>query len=309
VFISYARSSEWGRTVAQKLHQELTKVGVPSFLDVVDIAPGSSWRHRLQEQLGSATILVQVQDAVTVTRPWVAAELTVAAFNQSLCGLPDIVILRHPDLKESDLPPSTPPLVRSSLFPGKQANRPLLHVIEYTPDVPQTLARELTRFGQRYRASAVCVIPPYLAAFLELGIMPFRGLLGTLGVLGSFGAWAVLGGAWWLWQKGTQPTAWLVERRLDFWCLLLIAFWLGFVSRLAVASRFELRHSQANVNARFQYLSTIALVFILIWLVAVASPLAIVYAAPACDLGIIFGCDFIQTSLPLAGRMRERPSV
>ncbi len=306
VFISYARSSEWGRRTAQRLHAALQQAGASSFFDVENIPAGCSWRHRLQESLGSATVFIQVQDHATTTRPWVATELAVAASSQASCGLPKILILRHPALSDpTDLPPEAPQLVRETLFPPADRPRPLLQVIAYSDDVPQALAHKLAR----YPGSGVAVIALVIAAVLELAMAPLRVLLGVLAVLGTFGAWAILGLFVILWLRDESPLAWITAREWNFWLLPLAAFWLGCVVRLSWASRFELRHHQAGANARWQDLSAGALLGVLSWLLTAATPLEGVYAALACGLGMIVTGDYIAVTLPLARRLREQPNV
>ena len=98
VFISYARSSRWGLEVASELYKELEKVGIPSFLDVEKLQVGSSWRHKLGDALGTATILISVQDSITMPRNWPTAELASASVSQAYCGVPTIIVLRNEEL-------------------------------------------------------------------------------------------------------------------------------------------------------------------------------------------------------------------
>ncbi|MEW6533596.1 MAG: toll/interleukin-1 receptor domain-containing protein [Thermodesulfobacteriota bacterium] len=305
VFISYARSSEWGRTVALSLHQAFQQAGVTSFLDAEKIPYGSSWRHRLQEELGSASVFVQVQDLVSTIRPWVIAELAFASSTQWECGLPLIVLVRHPHLQESSLPPDTPTLVRLSLFPVQQDELPLLSVIKYREDLPQTLAEELSH----YPSSGVSVIPPLLGALLNLGVAPFRVLLGVLGALSCFGAWVAVVGFLGSLYSDLGPIAFLKERQLFSWFLLLMAYWLGFVASLGVASLFEVRHRLAGINARFQACTAGVLTVLVAFLSLSSDPLSLIYAGLACALGVIVAADYVATAVPLAGWMRERPDV
>jgi len=305
VFLSYARSSAWGRGVAERLHRALEAAGVPHFFDVADIPSGCSWRHRLQEELGGATVLVQIQDAVTATRPWVTTELAVSASGQVGCGVPTVVMIRPPDLAEADLPAETPALVREALFPTHPEELPLLHDLPYSDDLPERLAHELGR----YPGAATAVLPLKLAAVLGIAYAPVRLLLGLVGVFGFLGVWAVVAVFWLLWMRGVEPLPWLAANGLDIGVFVLLAYWLGFTVRLGLASRFEVRHRLAEMNASFQFFTAVVLAgLVAIW-ATTAGPLGVVGAAVACGVGVWAATDYIDVALAEGNLFRRPPDV
>lgn len=305
VFVSYARSSDWGRGVAERLHRALEAAGVPHFFDVVDIPSGCSWRHRLQEELGGATVLVQIQDATTATRPWVTTELAVSASSQVGCGVPNVVMIRPPNLAEVDLPAETPALVREALFPTHPEELPLLHDVPYTDDLPERLAGELGR----YPGAAVALLPLKLSALLGIAYTPIRLLLGLVGVFGFLGVWAVVAFLWLLWMRGVEPLPWLTANNLDVGVFVLLAFWLGFTVRLGLASRYELRHRLAEMNASFQFFTAVVLLILVAVWATTAGPLGVVWSVLACGVGVWAATDYIDVALAEGNLSRRPPDV
>jgi tetratricopeptide (TPR) repeat protein len=76
VFISYARAT--GGASAEALHAELTRVGIPAFLDRVELAVGEPFPAALMEALLSSRLVVIFADARYFQRWYCLAELRMA---------------------------------------------------------------------------------------------------------------------------------------------------------------------------------------------------------------------------------------
>lgn len=297
VFISYSHASPWGKKTALELHAALKVAGVRSFLDAEDIAEGTSWRHKLQREMGRATVFVAIQDALTSGRYWPNAELLAALESQRYCGLPTLIILRH-----ASLAPQQPPanLLESLLVQKGAVDPSLLRVIDYQPDTPRHLALGLANFN------AVSLLNPALAAILQFILAPVRIVFSTLGTLGP--GFAILAGIAWLIFRslGVDAAGRLQASGWGVALALLGAYWLGFILRLAFASRFELRAAEAPQVFWVQLLALAALAWVLWGLAPGLSPLWQVYAGIACGFGFLLACDFIAISLPASGKSRPR---
>ena len=254
VFISYSHASPWGKKTALELHAALKGAGVRSFLDAEDIAEGTSWRHKLQREMGRATVFVAIQDALTCGRYWPNAELLAALKSQQYCGLPTLIILRHASLSTQQ-PPAT--LLESLLAQKGAVDPTLLRVIDYQPDTPRHLALGLANFN------AAGLLNPALASILQFILAPVRIGLSSLGAIGP-GIAILAGAAWLIGQSlGVEVAARLHASGWGAALALLGAYWLGFVLRLAFASRFELRAAEAPQVFWVQLLALAALGWVL----------------------------------------------
>ena len=114
VFISYGRSLAWSHEIAYGLRDRLVARRVECFLDAFGLPEGGNWPRELHRRLAEATVIVAVVEPETLGRQWVAAELVTALRGRHLTGLPEIVVLAHPDLA-AGLPEEVLPVFRALL--------------------------------------------------------------------------------------------------------------------------------------------------------------------------------------------------
>jgi hypothetical protein len=93
VFISYAHSSKGATQRAEQLYDELSRKGIPCFLDVKIIKRGSPWHRRLKEKLDSASVVISLVDQLSIKNPWPAEELETALSLRSISGNPSVYLL------------------------------------------------------------------------------------------------------------------------------------------------------------------------------------------------------------------------
>ncbi len=258
VFISYTRVSPWAVALARKLRLELEAVGARPFLDAMDIGEGSSWRRALDDGLGRATVVVALVDPCSVHRPWTAAELEAALAGKHLTGLPEVIVIKAPDLPAS-LAASLYwlPAFSVVLHPSQEApteGRPQL-----LPDGPALLpGLGVSLHPDRYRS--VAVVPYSVSEAFRLFWRGFRTVTGPARraalLAGYLLAWPLaLMGLWPgpVWSSGWSATA-----------ILVAAAGLGFLVRRALALRFELRTCQRgasvlHLGAALGYVAVLAL--------------------------------------------------
>ncbi len=299
VFISYCRGSPWSSATASALHDALKEVKVPSFLDAEGITEATSWRHKLQQALGKATVFVAVQDSMTANSYWPTAELHAAVRSQVYSGLPSIIILR-----DATLTGRTHDQARSlldNLLSQKGVDPTLLRVIDFRPDTPRNLARALTNF------EPITVVNPAFSIILKLVLMPVRMILARIGVLGA--AFTSIAAVVWVACQLLRfnIAAWLFAQGLTVPLLMLGAFCFGFVIRLTFASRFELRAIEAP-QVFWIHLAVVLVLLRMLWAVGpTQSYLTTTFAVILGGFGFLAGCDFIAKSLPRSGKYREPP--
>lgn len=301
VFISYSRASVWGTSTASALHEALKTVGTTSFLDAEGIAEGTSWRHKLQQAIGKATIFVSVQDSLTTTRHWPSAELNVAIQSQRYCGIPSIIILRDVTLADGAPAETQASLLYTLLSQKGEIDPILLRIIDFKPDTPRHLARGLSNF------TPASVVNPILSTILGYALVPLKVVLAALGSVGA-GVSVIAIIVWFICHLlGINVETWLSARSLTVPVMLLDAFWLGFVIRLVFASRFELR----VIDAPHMFWGHLGAVFALLWMLRVIvqtqAPLSIVFAIIIGGFGFLSACDFVSKSLPGSGKYRPPP--
>lgn len=276
VFISYSRASAWSREHANGLHERLTRAGVECFLDRFGISEGSSWRRQLKRSLAGAHVVVAVLDEnILRRRGWVPAEVLAALIGRRLTGLPELVILAEPRALSGD-PRAMLPVFRLLLGDGGEGPDERPRVIPVGESTLRTVAAQLTPGRHRTKS----VFPPLLLRLLLVLTFP-AVMLGTLGpFLGlAAGLFAVLE----RWEK-FYASAPLAARGLLVPAYLLGGYLLGFVARLAVASRFEAgRPDQAGVAGAHSLGALGFAVLLGVWAarvpwLAVGWALALVYA-------------------------------
>jgi hypothetical protein len=100
VFLSHASEDN---SLAVRLAKDLIASGIDTFLDVWDITAGDSLRRRIDAGLGACTHFVVLLTPVSISKPWISAEID-AAFVQKILGRCKIVPVRY-NLSYSELPP------------------------------------------------------------------------------------------------------------------------------------------------------------------------------------------------------------
>jgi hypothetical protein len=301
VFISYSRASSWGSSTAASLHAALKAAGVSSFLDAEEIAEGTSWRHKLQEAIGKATVFVSVQDQLTAARYWPSAELHAAIQSQAYCSLPSIVVLCDPTAREQVQTKSQTTTLDALLAQKSQVEPSLLRFIEFKADTPRHFAQGLLNY------TPPSVMNPELGALFVTLLVPIRIFCGVLGNVGP--AVAVIGMVAWcvtrLW--GIKIEDWVLIHRLGTAWMLLAGYCAGFIIPIAFGYRFELRNAKPELVFR-AYLAT---VLMLLWLekgfVVRETPLAVLSAVIFGGLGFLASCDVVSTSLPSFRNYRKSP--
>jgi hypothetical protein len=301
VFISYSRASLWGSSTASALHKALKSNGIPCFLDAENIAEGTSWRHKIQQAIGKASVIVSVQDSITAPRHWPSAELNAAIRSQKYCGLPSIIILRDATLASGTCSSNQVSLLDTLLTQRGEVDPTLLRIIDFKPDTPTRLAGGLSNF------EPASIINPTLGAILRYFLVPIRVALAALGAVGP-GVSTFSGIVWFVSHlAGINVVKWLNESGLSIPTMLLAAFWLGFVIRLVFASRFELRVRDAHHVFWYH----LGVVFVLLWILRYILPtqahLSILFASTIVGFGFLLACDFVSKSLPASNQYRPPP--
>lgn len=299
VFISYSRASPWGSATAASLHKAIKAVGVSSFLDADGIAEGTSWRHKLQEAIGKATVFIAVQDSLTASRHWPCAELNAAMQSQAYCGLPSIIIVRDSTLEKHARNASD--LLGKLLSQEGEVDPTLLRIIDFKPDTPRNLAQGLVNFGP------ACVVNPALSTILNSLIGPMKVALAAVGSIGPALVIAVLLAGCALRLFGFKVEDWILAHNLGAACMIGAGFFLGFTLRLVFASRFELRIRDAPVVFWSHLWAVLALCWAMKALVPHEVPLATFIAIVLVGFGFLLACDFVSKSLPGSGNYRPPP--
>jgi hypothetical protein len=310
VFVSYSEKSDWGRRLAQDLHTELDRRHVACFFAPKCIEHGSSWRHRLTTELRDATTFVQFLDDQTASHwrdaalneHWPAVELAAAAAHQAMGGLPSVIVVCHPDMTPGALPEETHPYIRQVLDGAGDAIESSLWVVQDKEGIPETLAQELSK---RYRWQAVSILPIKLAAVLELILMLPAMPLCMLGVFGSVGIWLAAIAAFAMQARGVRLLDWLLQNGYGPLALMLAAFWLGFVVRLAAASRLETWDKASGSSFGWRLLEGALLAGCCFFLVRPAHAIVTIYAALVVALGIMLGSHYMRRTLEGRGWTRS----
>lgn len=283
VFISYTRSSDWSRRCSLELHNMLQKAGAKSFLDRESIEEGSSWRTHLNLSITDANVFIVVIDRHSVTRDWVAAEIMTAMAGKQLTGLPEIIVLIEPNMiKTTEMLPVFSALLEGYGSPQKQGDPRLIAVGDSTL---QTLVLDLS-----HRFRTLSVFPRQLSSLFMFITIP----LVFIGTIGSFLGWpSAIFAYLQYWQK-YDSAAILLSLGILKVAYLLCGYWLGFISRLALASWFEVKNSNPTLLTIIQVVPCIGLAGLLdVWSSSVGH-LIIGWAFVLCYTGWLLGSLFIS---------------
>jgi len=235
-------------------------IGIDSFLDQAKIGEGSSWSGHLNRSITEANVFISVLDETAVTRKWVAAEMIMALASRQLTGLPTIIVLKDSQLSQSS---NMLPVFRAVLHErDKMMQRDQIRILAVKDSTLHTLVWGL--HPHRYRTPSI--LSSKLTTLLSFLTIP--GV--TIGPIGPiFGLIAALFAYLQYWDKIDSSTI------LSSWGILTLAYlifgyWLGFVARLCVASRFEVRHTDVKSLTWMHVLSSIGFFGILaVWYVDV----------------------------------------
>ena len=244
VFVSYTRQPSWGAGIASPLFDSLRAAGIRnSFLDAHGIQPGSAWRKTLNRALGDANVFVCLADQASVVRGWPAAELESALNRQRRSGLPQIIILVDPRLAADQA------VAAQAAFAGS------LHLLQEapSPDKPRVIVVKDNTLDTAvrglqfpyYRSQAA--LPEGLGQLVRLVANRLSLIMSAVGTFGLPVGWLALGLAALQILGKLDTVAWLASRGLLALAMMLCGFWIGYLARLAVYARFELRHANSQM--------------------------------------------------------------
>lgn len=244
VFVSYARQPSWGAGVARSLYDGLRAAGIRNtFLDAHDIEPGSGWRKTLNRALGDANVFISLADQASVVRGWPAAELESALRRQRLSGLPQIIVLVDPRLAADQM------VALQAVFAGS------LHLLQEAPDpdkprvivVKENSLDTVVRGLQFPYYRSLAALPEGLGQLVRLVANQISLVMSSIGTSGLLVGWLALGLAALQILGRLDTAAWLAPRGLLAPAMVLCGFWLGYLARLTIYARFELRHSNSQM--------------------------------------------------------------
>ena len=292
VFISYSETSPWGKSSACRLHRALDAAGTATFFAPHSIERGTSWRHRLRQEMANASVVVILLDATTAKMKWPNAELATASNHQLTTGLPAIVVLCKPGLTSANLAFSTNAYMRCLLEPDRHRDPALLRIVNYRPGMDSEL---VTLISKRYRRGAMSVIPVLLSAYIELPLLGLKGLLAAIGAVSCFGFWVGLLVVTWHYSlHHVAPISWLAQRNVLGTVFFLLSYWLGFAARLAVGNQFEIRN---RISAGLRTMEAIGFIVFVSLSLPKVSVLTAVDGVLCCALGIILASFYISIVL------------
>jgi hypothetical protein len=275
VFISYTRQSTWAHRVETALVGQLKAVGARVFTDK-GLRDGESWRRALNKELGQCTVFVSLADPPSVERTWPAAEAEAALAGCDLTGLPEILVIRAPDLPA----PSGEawrwlPVYRELLTAQEDRRETAPKILDYGDATAQAVAFRL--HPKTYRS--VSVVPLRLAELLRaLWAIPGRivSLWGSVGAAGGYAAIIVL--TLELLRKA-NISGWLKAHEYLGAAVVACAIWLGYTIRLTLAGRYQLRHARRKKITITHLNGTFGLMAILIVWSRLVDPLVLGWAA------------------------------
>jgi hypothetical protein len=296
VFISYARGSQWGSTMAEHLHRELGACQIRAFFDQ-GIEEGANWRRTLSRMLTSANTIVFVVDAFTVRRSWPAAELAAALRAHARWGGPEIVVLKHPDLRGGDVEAGQPAFkcvletcvglrCPRVVVAGPNAIREQVAMLQKQFRLSKALLdRDEGRIVQQLtfpfqvvgvRLSSLSTVPGVLAvALLAMDVLPVEG------------DWA-----------GSIDNA---VARQALGCVA--AYWAGSVIRLTSASRFDFADQYRLRTYWSHAVMAVSFSWVAVRLLAPLDTVAWVWGAIACCAGWLMADVFVYNVL------KQRPGL
>jgi len=262
VFVSYTRGSSWAKQVLEELRHRLYSVGVKVFTDA-EIPPGSNWRRELNHQISNCTVFVSIAELISVEREWPAAEAEAALKGRDLTGLPEIIVIKSPNLQQGiEDRWRWLPVFKAILHPNGSEfedgngleDKP--HIFSYNETTAQAIAHKL--HSRAYRT--VSVIPSSWAEVLyRLWYLPAIILI----TIGSAGAFAGFSAVFILFLDkilGMNVSGWLLENGLLNLFFILCAIWIGFTARMTLETWFHSRNPNAVTLAAGHLIATGSLV-------------------------------------------------
>ncbi len=256
IVISYARASRWSYDLATRLFSALANNAFPVFLDRENIPVGSNWRRELQYEIGGANTFIGILDQVSLTRPWVATEVVNALRGQALTGSPRIITLENGVLNLDEARPIFKQTLEQDTPEGTRMH--LIRRIRVSRRTVDVLASELTPA----RFKAISVVPQALAIIFEALVRPVTILCAFAAMMGLL-AWVGWGVEMW----NNMPILHWLRPYTAMSLFLLLAYLAGCGLRLAVLSRFQVRHDSPGSLAASQGFGTIGLIlFCAVWL-------------------------------------------
>jgi hypothetical protein len=168
IFISYARADA---AVAGRIHEELTRLGLATWLDTADISPGESFVTKIDQGLSEASYVLSLLSGWSVRSEWVTREWSVAIARKTtvvpvLLDDVEVPALLSP-LLYIDFRDRAAGLQRLREFFSTELNPLENDAVQVTPrgDLPADLLRSLS--PREVRLVAVgCLSDNDLAAFL-----------------------------------------------------------------------------------------------------------------------------------------------
>jgi hypothetical protein len=222
IFISYTPHSNWSCTQAKELFAKFSTHSVPVFMAEVVIPRGTNWRAKLKNALIEANVFIAVLDNETIKhiRKWVAAEMMMALIRKRLTGLPNILILAHPDLSISD---ETAAVFKSIMRCKRNGTANGWYV--FFQSLPQLL-NELDYDGYMlFRTPSL--FPPVFTRIVEIWVLPLiltSYLAMTAGFAGLFLAF--------LQYMGKMQLPALIPSLFIPGVFYALSYWAGFIMRL-----------------------------------------------------------------------------
>lgn len=284
VFISYTRSSAWARRVAGSLAKYLSGMKVRAFLDQQDIPAGVSWRRALNHHLSRATAFVCLADSQSVERVWPAAEMEAALAGKHLIGLPQIIVLKEPNLPYAGKDtwswlPAFRETVKSN---GGSVAEGQPRVFVYSEAEPLAVAYAF----HPDEFKSVSVFPAGLADLLHIAWTKVSALLLLLQSpaerVARFPILLLIAEA----VPGVNSARWLSAAGLLPLVFLVVASLVGSFARWAVAARFQMRRERAaEAFCFYRDVAAIYFALLVVWGGREAPALLIGWAVVACVLG------------------------
>ncbi|MFH1464990.1 MAG: toll/interleukin-1 receptor domain-containing protein [Pseudomonadota bacterium] len=253
VFISYTHRQGWSEQNAALLKRSLAHADVNGFIDRM-IPHGSSWREAIDRRHGDANTFCVLLDRDCLDSAWIAAELQAAAHNQRSGGAPDIYLILDPGL---DIP-TRGALLKADIH-GPQNYGPAVYVVRGSPEEYERIARYLGSAG--YTSGGVSLPVKIQALAWRIFGVPLI-LLQSIGALGTILAWLAVPLLCALLLGAEQRWSVLSSDGVVLWGFLVSAYFAAFVTRLTVASRFEMRFVNPEVNSRFVWIMHAAMAFV-----------------------------------------------